>query len=408
MLLLSRLLTKLIKDGALLVTGPDGQARRYGDTHSAPLAVTIHSRRAAWAIGRNPALGAGEAFMDGSLTVANDDIMALLALIAHNARWDRDNPTRVALWKAQRLVSRFQQLNDGLRSKKNVAHHYDLDDRLYDLFLDPERQYSCAYFTDPANSLEQAQLDKLAHIAAKLAIAPGMRVLDIGCGWGGLSLYLARHCGADVTGITLSEEQLAYARARAAREGLADKVRFELVDYRALKPADGRFDRIVSVGMFEHVGRPHYRAFFEQVHALLQADGVALLHTIARADGPGVTDPWTAKYIFPGGYAPATSEIVPHIEQSWLWITDIEVLRLHYAHTLQHWYDRCLARRAEIEALYDARFWRMWMFYLASAANAFRHDGHMNVQIQMTRRRDALPITRDYMAANETQLRGEA
>lgn len=231
-----------------------------------------------------------------------------------------------------------------------------------------------------------------------------MRALDIGCGWGGLSLYLARHCGADVTGITLSEEQLAYARARAAREGLADKVHFDLIDYRALKPADGRFDRIVSVGMFEHVGRPHYRAFFEQVHALLQPDGVALLHSIARADGPGVTDPWTAKYIFPGGYAPALSEIVPHIERSWLWITDVEVLRMHYAHTLQHWYDRCMEKRAEIEALYDTRFWRMWMFYLAAAANAFRHDGHMNVQIQMTRRRDALPIVRDYMALAEAKL----
>lgn len=406
MYLLKRLLSKLVSSGALAVTAPDGTVHRFGETSLSPLRIAIRDNRTARRIARNPALGAGEAFMDSGIVVENDDIMGLLDLIAHNVRWDRDNPTRVALWKAQRLVSRFQQLNDGLRSKKNVAHHYDLDDRLYDLFLDPERQYSCAYFTDPANSLDQAQRDKLAHIAAKLDIGPGMRVLDIGCGWGGLSLYLARHCGAEVTGITLSEEQLAYARARAEREGLGVKARFELVDYRTLSADAGRYDRIVSVGMFEHVGRPHYHAFFEQVHALLEPDGVALLHTIARADGPGVTDPWTAKYIFPGGYAPALSEIVPHVERSWLWITDIEVLRLHYAHTLQHWYDRCMAKRAEIEALYDARFWRMWMFYLASAANAFRHDGHMNVQIQMTRRRDALPITRKYMRLAEAALTG--
>lgn len=405
MFLLSRLLGKLIKSGELVVTAPDGKVHRFGSPRDgkAPMVITIRDNRTANRIARNPALGAGEAFMDGGLVIANDDIMGFLDLIAFNVRWDRDNPTRFGLWKARRFLSLIDQFNDATRSKTNVAHHYDLDDRLYDLFLDSDRQYSCAYFTDAGNSLEQAQQDKMAHIAAKLALKPGMRLLDIGCGWGGLSLYMHRNTGAEVLGITLSEEQLKVAQARAEAEGVADKVKFQLIDYRAL---EGTFDRIVSVGMFEHVGRPNYRAFFDKVHALLAPDGVALVHTIARADGPGVTDPWTAKYIFPGGYAPALSEIMPHVEQAWLWASDIEILRLHYGHTLVHWYNRCAAKRAEIEALYDARFYRMWMFYLAAAANAFFHDGHMNVQVQMTRRRDALPITRDYMAVAEAALRG--
>jgi len=403
MLLLDRLLRRIIRDGDLTVLTSGGARRTYGTPRADLPAVTITVTSTRWAnrIARNPALGAGEAFMDGGLVIENDDIMGLLGLIAYNVRWDRSNPTRVALWKAQRWLSAFQQLNDAVRSKTNVAHHYDLNDRLYDLFLDADRQYSCAYFTDPANSLEQAQQDKMAHIAAKLDLAAGQRILDIGCGWGGLSLYINRVSGADVTGITLSEEQLKVARARAEKEGVADRVRFELIDYRQ---HHGQYDRIVSVGMFEHVGRPNYQKFFDQVHALLAPDGVALVHTIARADGPGVTDPWTAKYIFPGGYAPALSEIMPAVEKAWLWTTDIEILRLHYGHTLVHWYSRCLERRAEIEAIYDARFWRMWMFYLAAAANAFFHDGHMNAQIQLTRRRDSLPITRDYMMQNEARL----
>lgn len=405
MFMLDRLLARIIREGELIVRAPSGDERRYGKAapDRQPVRIAIADNRAANRIGRNPALGAGEAWMDGTLTIEGDDIYALLDLIAFNVRWDRDNPTRVGLWKAQRWLSKIQQLNDAVRSKQNVAHHYDLNDRLYDLFLDADRQYSCAYFTDPSVDLDTAQQDKMAHIAAKLLLAPGQRVLDIGCGWGGLSLYINRVSGAEVTGITLSEEQLKVARARAEAEGVADKVRFELIDYRQHK---GQYDRIVSVGMFEHVGRPNYRAFFDQVHALLAPDGVALVHTIARADGPGVTDPWTAKYIFPGGYAPALSEMLPHIEQAWLWATDIEILRLHYGHTLVHWYRRCVERRADIEALYDARFWRMWTFYLAAAANAFFHDGHMNAQIQLTRRRDAVPITRDYMVAAETGLRG--
>lgn len=404
MVLLDRFLKKIVHDGELTLTAPSGRVYRYGAPHAdiAPVAIRLTDAAAVRAIMANPALGAGESFMDGTLQVEDDDIFALLRLIAFNMRWDYDNPTRVALWR-KRWVAKLEQINGTLRSRQNVAHHYDLSDRLYDLFLDADRQYSCAYFTDPANSLEQAQQDKMAHIAAKLDLKPDHHVLDIGCGWGGMALYINRASGARVTGITLSEEQLKVARQRAEAAGVADKVRFELIDYRDL---GGRFDRIVSVGMFEHVGKPNYRTYFDRVRDLLTPDGVALIHTIARADGPGVTDPWTAKYIFPGGYAPALSEIVPHVEQAWLWITDIEVLRLHYGHTLVNWYERCRAQRAEIENLYDARFYRMWTFYLASAANAFFHDGHMNVQVQLTRRRDTLPITRDYIAAVEAEYRG--
>jgi cyclopropane-fatty-acyl-phospholipid synthase len=326
----------------------------------------------------------------------------LLELVAANARWSDDNPMRVRMWRTQQLAARLFQLNYRRAARRNVAHHYDLSDRLYDLFLDADRQYSCAYYTDPGHSLEQAQADKKAHIAGKLALRPGQRVLDIGCGWGGMALYLNRVAGVDVTGITLSEEQLKVARRRAADAGVADKVRFELLDYRDAK---GPYDRIVSVGMFEHVGLPNYRRFFRAIRELLTEDGAALLHTIGRADGPGATDPFTAKYIFPGGYAPALSEIMPAIERELLWVTDIEVLRLHYAYTLDDWLRRTQAAKDRIVALYDERFFRLWTFYLAAARGAFRHDGHVNFQIQLTRRRQALPLTRDYMTAAEARYR---
>ncbi len=403
MFLLDRLFARIIRDGELTVIDPAGRAHRYGRRRDgrSPITIRLTTAATARAIAVNPALGAGEAYMDGRLVIENGDIAGLLDLVTWNLRWQRDNPVRFGLWRQARLAAWWDQRNFERRARRNVAHHYDLDDRLYDLFLDPHRQYSCAYFRDPAIGLDAAQEAKLAHIAAKLDLRPGQRVLDIGCGWGGLARYLHRVSGAAVTGITLSAEQLKYARERAVAEGIADKVRFELIDYRALT---GRFDRIVSVGMFEHVGLPHYRDFFDTVERLLEPDGVALLHTIARADGPGATDPWTAKYIFPGGYSPALSQIVPAIERAWLWITDIEVLRLHYGLTIRHWYDRCAARQADIEALYDARFYRMWMFYLAAAMSAFNNDGHMNVQIQLTRRRDALPLTRDYMVVAEARL----
>ena len=403
-MLLERFLNRVIKIGELVVTGPGTGTVRYGtpDPARAPVKITIKDAATARAIARNPALGAGEAWMDGRLTIENDDVLGLLDLVGYNMRWDWDNKSRVSLWRNTRWINRLLPRNDGTRSKSNVAHHYDLSDRLYDLFLDADRQYSCAYFTDTDNTLETAQKDKLAHIAAKLCLEPGHTVLDIGCGWGGLALYLNRVAGVSVTGVTLSEEQLLVARQRAEAAGVSDKVKFELIDYRNVT---GQFDRVVSVGMFEHVGRPRYNAFFDTVRDRLTPEGVALIHTIARVDGPGATDPFTARYIFPGGYSPAISEILPPIEQAWLWPTDIEVLRLHYGFTIDEWYKRVLAHRADIEALYDARFYRMWTFYLSAAIIAFRHDGHCNVQIQLARKRDVVPLTRDYMYAKEKEYR---
>lgn len=300
------------------------------------------------------------------------------------------------------MARAYRYLNWERRSKRNVAHHYDLSERLYDLFLDNDRQYSCAYYTDPANSLDQAQSDKKAHIAAKLYLQPGQQVLDIGCGWGGMALYLNRVADVDVLGVTLSEEQLKIARKRAREAGVSDRVRFELIDYRKVT---GKFDRIVSVGMFEHVGPPHYRTFFRKCRSLLTPGGVMLLHTIGRYGPPGATDAFTDKYIFPGGYIPALSEVVAASEKERLITSDVETLRLHYGLTTAEWYRRVTDRRDEIVALYDERFFRMWQFYLAGATVTFRYGGMGNYQIQYIRDRHALPITRDYMIEQEARFR---
>jgi cyclopropane-fatty-acyl-phospholipid synthase len=302
------------------------------------------------------------------------------------------------LLRAQWLARRIHQYNPIGKAQANVAHHYDLSDTLYDLFLDADRQYSCAYFIRPDDTLERAQAQKKRHIAAKLLLRPGQKILDIGCGWGGLALYLAKIADAEVTGVTLSKEQHQVARRRAAEAGLAGRVDFKLLDYRL---ESGRFDRIVSVGMFEHVGVGHYDEFFGALRQLLADDGVALLHTIGRADGPGETNTWIRKYIFPGGYSPALSEVLPAIERAGLYVTDVEVLRLHYAETLRHWRQRVLANRERIVALYDERFLRMWEFYLAGSEVTFRHAGHVVFQIQLAKRVDAVPLTRDYIAEFE-------
>ncbi|MGH6781037.1 MAG: class I SAM-dependent methyltransferase [Sphingomonadaceae bacterium] len=384
----------------------DGQEKSYGspDPDWPTIRIAFTDKAAPNFIARNPRLGAAEAWMDGRLTIEGDDIRGLIDLLRRNAPWEKGgDQLKASFWKSamHNVVARADRLNWARRSKRNVAHHYDLDARLYDLFLDVDRQYSCAYFTGPDIGLEQAQQDKKAHIAAKLALKPGLRVLDIGCGWGGMALYLHRVADVDVLGITLSEEQLAVARRRAKEAGVADRVKFELIDYRHVT---GTFDRIVSVGMFEHVGPPHYDQFFRQCRSLLAEDGVMLLHTIGRMGKPGTTDAFTSKYIFPGGYIPALSEIVQPSERAKLILSDMETLRLHYAYTLDIWYDRTAAARAEIETLYDARFYRLWLFYLAGAAAAFRRGGMCNYQLQYIRRRDALPITRDYMAEREADL----
>lgn len=402
-----KLMRRIVKRGELTIIDADGRSRTFGapDPHLRPVTVRFADKATPIKIARLPRIGAGEAYMDGRLLIEQGDILDLIRLIRASQPFERGGelrPPNPARRMVQRTRGRFERLNWTRKSKRNVAHHYDLSDRLYDLFLDADRQYSCAYFTDPANGLEQAQADKKAHIAAKLALKPGQKVLDIGCGWGGMALYLNRVADVDVLGITLSEEQLKVARQRAADAGVADRVKFELIDYRHVS---GQFDRIVSVGMFEHVGPPHYRTFFRKCRNLLAEDGVMLLHTIGRMGGPGSTDPFTTKYIFPGGYIPALSEIVSASETARLIASDVETLRLHYALTLQHWYDRTAEHRAEIEALYDARFFRMWQFYLAGALVSFEHGGMCNYQVQYIRDRHAVPITRDYLHTAEDKLR---
>jgi cyclopropane-fatty-acyl-phospholipid synthase len=408
MKMLSRLLGKIISHGTLTIVYADGVQETLG--HAAPgspdVRIRLTDKGAASAIVTNPELGAAECFMDGRLVMEQGSIWDLVMLVAGNTALERNTPLKEPSLLgrvSERLKHWHDNHNKRDRSKANVAHHYDLSDTLYDLFLDKDRQYSCAYFTDPETvSLEQAQIDKKAHIAAKLALKPGQRVLDIGCGWGGMALYLNRVADVDVVGVTLSEEQLKVARRRAQEAGVADRVTFELMDYRDVA---GPFDRIVSVGMFEHVGARHYREFFRTCQNLLKPDGVMLLHTIGRLDGPSSTDAFTRKYIFPGGYAPALSEILEGSEPNRLLPTDIEVLRLHYYHTLRHWHDRVLAAKDQIVALYDERFYRMWTFYLAASASGFLHGSQTIYQLQYVRDRQTLPITRDYMAQAEARYR---
>jgi cyclopropane-fatty-acyl-phospholipid synthase len=403
MSLLARFFSRLIRDGPLTVIDGRRNARTYGRPEAglAPVTIRLADRATEGRILLNPALGFGEAFVDGRLTIEQGDVRDLLDLIGFNLRWEKENPVRAALWRPRRIAAALETWNWRGRSRRNAASHYDLPDRLFEIFLDGQRQYSCGYFADPGFTLEEAQAAKMAHVAAKLRLEPGQRLLDLGCGWGGLALYLARIADVEVLGITLSEEQLKAAREAAGAAGLADRVRFALADWRDV---GGRFDRIVSVGMFEHVGPPHYRPFLARCRDLLTDEGVMLLHTIGRADGPAPTDPWLARYIFPGGYVPALSQIAPAVERSFLWLTDLEIWRDHYARTLACWYDRTRANGAEIAALRGERFLRMWLFYLAGGIAAFRHDGHVVFQLQLARSRDALPPTRDYMAEEEARL----
>jgi cyclopropane-fatty-acyl-phospholipid synthase len=401
--LLQKVLALIVRTGTLRVTTVAGNSFTVGDGTGPALALRFTSRAAELGILTDPELRFGEAFMNGTLTVEEGSIADVLALVMSQAsvlqppRWARPQ------WLVRYFGRRLRQLNPRGRARRNVAHHYDLDGRLYALFLDADRQYSCAYFETPDQSLDDAQLAKKRHIATKLLLAPGHRVLDIGSGWGGLALYLAETCGARVEGVTLSQEQLAVSRGRAQEKSIADKVDFRLADYRDVA---GRFDRIVSVGMFEHVGVGFYDAFFRKCAALLADDGVMLLHSIGRPWGPGYTNPFISKYIFPGGYIPALSEVLPAIERSGLLVTDIEILRLHYAETLKAWRERFLARREEAERLYDARFCRMWEFYLAAAEMAFRQQGMMVFQAQLARRQGVVPMTRDYIMREEARLRG--
>jgi cyclopropane-fatty-acyl-phospholipid synthase len=396
--LLDRLLRAFVTAGTLRVTWPDGTCTPYGPGGAPAAGVHLTRAGAVRRIITDPALALGELYMDGGLVPVGCGINEVVDTIGANLATSADALPGITIAAVLgRLRRRIDQFNPVFRSRRNVAHHYDLDGRLYALFLDPDRQYSCAYFPSGGETLEQAQAAKKRHIAAKLQLdRPGLRVLDIGCGWGGLALTLARDFGCEVDGITLSQEQHAAATLRAEQAGLAERVRFRLLDYRALEE---RYDRVVSVGMFEHVGFAQYGAFFERVRACLADDGVAMLHTIGRSDGPRSTNRWMAKYIFPGGYCPALSEMLPVIERSGLIATDIEILRLHYAMTLREWRVRFAAQRAVIAGLYDERFCRMFEFYLSLSEMSFRRLTHVNFQIQLTRRIDATPLTRDAMLA---------
>jgi cyclopropane-fatty-acyl-phospholipid synthase len=393
--MLDFLLRRYIRRGSLTLRYPDGKTRTY-DKGEPRIAIALKDRLALLALSLDPDLKLGELYMDGRLVIEQGNIVGLMDLLMSNiVQVGGASGTHRILRFARRALRSFAQWNPARAARAHVAHHYDLSGRLYDLFLDVSRQYSCAYFAHDGDTLEAAQSEKKHHIAAKLNFnRPDLSVLDIGCGWGGLAMDLARERRAKVLGITLSVEQHAVAEELARQNGLADRARFELVDYRALS---GRYDRIVSVGMFEHVGARYYPDFFAKVREVLAEDGVMLLHTIGRGDGPGATNAWIRKYIFPGGYAPALSEIVPIIENAGLLVTDVEVLRLHYAKTLSEWQKRFQNNRAEIAALYDERFCRMWEFYLAGAEMAFRHENQVVYQIQIAKRVDALPLTRDYM-----------
>ncbi|KLE35835.1 SAM-dependent methyltransferase [Aurantiacibacter luteus] len=408
--LIDKLLARMIRRGTLRLTHADGTARTFGAPEPGfpDVAIRFADDKVARDVLLDPRLGVGEAYIDGRIVIEQGDVMALVSLVRMNNRWEdkaRLGTPSLARRLRGRVKTALAAVNRPGSSRRNVAHHYDIGNPLYELMLDAEHmQYSCAYFARDDMTLAEAQEAKLAHIAAKLRLEPGCHVLDIGCGWGGMAIFLARRAGVRVTGITLSEEQLALARQRAESAGVADKVRFELVDYRDLAERGEQFDRIVSVGMFEHVGRPQFETFFRCCARLLKPEGAMLVHTIGRLGSPGRTDAFTEKYVFPGGYIPALSETVAASEKVRLMATDVEMLRLHYAKTIRAWYANCLANRDAIVALHDERFFRMWTFYLAGAATVFEHGGMCNYQIQFARERRALPLTRGYMEQAEAAL----
>ena len=400
--LLHGVVERLVRTGNMTITYPDGSTQIFGDGSGEPIGIALRSHAAEAAIMLNPWIGVPEAYMNGQLDIVEGDVLGLLRLAYANIEAGGDMPAWTKVFDNLRVgLRRLHQINTAGRARRNVQRHYNLSGDLYRLFLDADMQYSCAYFERPDMTLEEAQLAKKRHIAAKLAVEPGQSVLVIGCGWGGLGLYLARTLDAKVLGVTLSDEQHEVAVARARQEGLEARARFEITDYRDLHD---QFDRIVSVGMFEHVGINHYHTYFEQAAKLMKRDGVMVLHSIGRSGPPAATDTFIRKYIFPGGYIPALLEVLPHIERAGLVVTDIEILRLHYAETLRHWRERFMANREKAVEIYDERFARMWEFYLAGSEAAFRWQDMMVMQIQLAKRNDTLPLTRGYIADNEKAL----
>lgn len=399
---LSMIFRRTIRNGRLTLIAADGREATFGGAGPGPdIRLRLTDPKLDWQIFLNPELRAAEAIMDGGLVVEQGSLHDFVEIFFLNKRQFDMTPNQIFWNGLMRRVRRFLSHNTPGRSRRNVAHHYDLGNDFYRLWLDADMQYSCGYFPGGDETLEQAQTLKKRHIAAKLCLEPGMRVLDIGCGWGGMALYLARTAGVHVTGVTLSEAQLAVARARAEAAGLADRIDFRLQDYRAVPET---FDRIVSVGMLEHVGIRQLPGYFLSVRDRLAPDGVALIHSITSKSPPGITGPFLRKYIFPGGYAPSLSETFAAVERSGLWTLDAEIWRLHYAETLRHWRTRFMARRGEVVALYDERFARMWEIYLSASECAFRHGSSCVFQIQLGRRRDAVPLHRDYIPKAAARL----
>lgn len=402
MKLLSHMLRRFIRRGTLRVIEADGNVTEFAGTQAPVATIRLHDPSLPMKLFRNPELAAGEAYMDGTLTFVDCTLEEFLGLFSMNRATIANYPLQSVLRRISKMLRAFQQYNPIGKAQQNVAHHYDLSEELYRLFLDEDLQYSCAYFETGDETLEEAQENKKRHIAAKLRLADGQKILDIGCGWGGMGLYLAQCANVEVLGVTLSEEQHRVAVERASAAGVADRVRFELRDYRDVNE---RFDRIVSVGMFEHVGVSRYDEFFGRAFDLLVDDGLGLLHSIGHMSPPSTASPWLRKYIFPGAYSPAMSEVFAATERQHLWISDVEVLRVHYADTLVEWNRRFQANRERIAELYDERFCRMWEFYLISAETMFRTGAQMVFQMQFARTRDAALLTRDYLFETENSYR---
>lgn len=398
--LLKSALRRFFRFGSITFITAAGDSFTCGDGTGTPVTVRFTTTSAQRRLLLDPEMAFGEIYMDGELVIEQGSITDVLA-VALAQPYDLPRLAKLLHWQRY-LVRRWHQFNPMGLAKRRIQSHYDLDSRLYSLFLDSDRQYSCAYFERPDMTLDEAQLAKRRHVTAKLLVKPDQRVLDIGSGWGGLGLYIAEIAGGMVTGVTLSNEQFEMSNQRAKAKGLAQRARFLLEDYRKIP---GPFDRIVSVGMFEHVGIDHYHTYFRRCAELLTDDGVMVLHAIGRSEGPDITNPWIAKYIFPGGYIPALSEVLPAIERAGLLVDDIEILRLHYAETLKAWHERFLARQDEAARIYDERFVRMWRFYLASSEMSFRKQNMMVFQIQISKRQGVVPITRDYIAQEEQRLR---
>ncbi len=391
---LSNMMKSFVRVGTLKIIDADGKVHVFSGQPGPNVTMRLSDRSLYYKLVFNPELNAGEAYMDGRMSFEDSTLRDFLTLFSLNRLSLSSYPLQKVLRRVSRMFKKGQQANPIGKAQQNVAHHYDLGNDFYKLFLDEGLQYSCAYFTNDDNTLEQAQRNKLRLLAAKLNLSPGLKILDIGCGWGDLALYLARLADVEVVGVTLSKEQFELANARARKAGLDNRVRFELKDYRKV---EDRFDRIVSVGMFEHVGVHHYGEFFGKINELMDDDGLALIHSIGHMSPPGTASPWLRKYIFPGAYSPALSEVFEVVEQNSLWVTDLEFLRLHYAKTLAHWAQRFEANRDKVEAMYDARFARMWEFYLISAEMMFRTGSQLVFHMQLARKRDAVPIVRDYI-----------